>query len=280
MKSVRSSIVVVGALAIAVVASGAETRASEARSPISRCTIIWARKHSLADGQDKKAIVIAFLGVECPLARQYGSRLAELAAKYEPQGAAFIGIDSNQQDSLAEIAHFARETHIEFPILKDPATPSPISSPRSERRRCLSSTPIAPSVTGGESMISTVWATRAAAPTRSFIADALDDLLAGKEVRESAQTPVGCFIGRVQRSAASGDVTYTRNIASILHQRCAWCHHAGEVAPFSLTTYDEVVGWAETIVEVIAEGRMPPWHANPQHGKFVNDFRLPERERS
>src|SRR6185295_16313667 len=64
--------------------------------------------HSWDEWSQKKAVVVAFLGVECPLAKQYGPRLAELAAKYEPLGAAFIGIDANQQDSLLEIAHFAR----------------------------------------------------------------------------------------------------------------------------------------------------------------------------
>ena len=29
--------------------------------------------------------------------------------------------------------------------------------------------------------------------------------------------------------------------------------------------------------EVIDDGRMPPWHADPQHGKFFNDARLTRR---
>src|SRR5262245_30094025 len=70
--------------------------------------------YALSDWRDKKAVVITFLGIECPLAKQYAARLAELSAKYEPQGVAFVGIDANQQDSLAEIAHFARQHKIEF----------------------------------------------------------------------------------------------------------------------------------------------------------------------
>ena len=63
---------------------------------------------------------MAFLGTECPLAGFYGRRLAELAAEYGPRGVAFVGIDSNQQDSLAEIGQYARRHQIEFPMLKDP----------------------------------------------------------------------------------------------------------------------------------------------------------------
>ncbi|HEY1860505.1 MAG TPA: hypothetical protein VGG61_09140, partial [Gemmataceae bacterium] len=46
-----------------------------------------------------------------------------------------------------------------------------------------------------------------------------------------------------------------------------------------LTNYQEAAGWAETIREVVAEGRMPPWHANPKHGKFANDPRLSDEEK-
>src|SRR5262245_18498490 len=75
--------------------------------------------YSLEDYSNRKAVVIAFLGAECPLATRYASRLGDLARKFEPQGVAFLGIDANQQDGITQIAHLAREHHIEFPILKD-----------------------------------------------------------------------------------------------------------------------------------------------------------------
>jgi len=119
MKSLCSCAVVAGLLASAIAANGAETRVGTKIGDFALHDYLGA-KHSLGDWQDKKAVVIAFLGVECPLAKQYAARIAELAAKYEPQGVAFVGVDANQQDSLAEIAHFAREHNIAFPILKDP----------------------------------------------------------------------------------------------------------------------------------------------------------------
>jgi hypothetical protein len=33
-----------------------------------------------------------------------------------------------------------------------------------------------------------------------------------------------------------------------------------------MLTYKEVLGWADTIVEDVEAGRMPPWFANPKHG--------------
>jgi len=46
-----------------------------------------------------------------------------------------------------------------------------------------------------------------------------------------------------------------------------------------LLTYDDVAPWSETIRQVVQERRMPPWNADPKHGKFVNDRRLADGER-
>ena len=74
---------------------------------------------SLEQFAAKKAVVLAFVGCECPVAKLYGPRLAKLAKAYEAQGVQFLGIDANQQDGVSQIARFAKDAGIEFPILKD-----------------------------------------------------------------------------------------------------------------------------------------------------------------
>src|SRR4029077_7043056 len=76
------------------------------------------KAHSLGDYKDK-VVAVAFLGTECPLAKTYAPRLKALAAEFEKQGVVFLGIDSNQQDSLPEIGAFARVHELPFPVLKD-----------------------------------------------------------------------------------------------------------------------------------------------------------------
>jgi hypothetical protein len=107
---------------------------------------------------------------------------------------------------------------------------------------------------------------------------ALEELLAGKPVSVATTEAPGCFIGRVQRPNPSGDVTYSNQVARILKNRCIECHHEGQIAPFALTSYDEVVGWAEMIREVTRERRMPPWLAAPQHDQFKNNPSLTKEE--
>lgn len=235
--------------------------------------------HKLAEWQDSQLLVVAFVGVECPVARQYGERLAQLAAKYQPQGVAFVAIDANQQDSLAEIAHYAKENKIEFPVLKDAGnvvadqfgaqrTPEVFLLDKTRKVRYW----------GRIDDQHGVGYSRPRA-NQQDLAKALDELLAGKEVSQSAQPPSGCFIGRVAKKLPTGDVTYTKHVAAILHQHCVRCHRPGEVAPFALDNYADVAAWSASLREVIEEGRMPPWHANPAHGKFFNDARLPAAEK-
>ena len=109
---------------------------------------------------------------------------------------------------------------------------------------------------------------------------AIEELLAGKPVSVPETKAVGCHIGRVKKTEPTGDITYSSHIARIFNKRCVECHRDGEIAPFPLTSYEDVIGWEETIVEVIQDQRMPPWFANPAHGKFRNDARLSEDEKA
>ena len=73
-------------------------------------------------------------------------------------------------------------------------------------------------------------------------------------------------------------VTFSSDIAPIVYRRCAECHRAGDIAPMSLMTYDEVRPWAKSIKKAVASGEMPPWDASPAVGHFKNDISLPKDE--
>jgi len=49
-------------------------------------------------------------------------------------------------------------------------------------------------------------------------------------------------------------------------------------APMSLTTFDDARPWARSIKQRVVARVMPPWGADPAHGKFKNDPRLTEQE--
>jgi hypothetical protein len=73
-------------------------------------------------------------------------------------------------------------------------------------------------------------------------------------------------------------VTFTKDVAPIFYKNCAECHRAGEIAPMSLVTYKEARPWARSIKEKVLIREMPPWHADPRHGQFLNDRRMSQQE--
>lgn len=223
--------------------------------------------------------VVAFLGTECPLARMYGPRLAELAKRFEGQDVEFITINSNQQDTLIEIAHFARVSRIEFPCLKDPLnevadafgakrTPEVFVLDRNRAIRYHGRI---------DDQFGIGFSRKE--PARQDLALALDELLAGKEVTVPETPTTGCHIGRVNRIKPHGDVTYATQIAAIIQKNCVVCHRTGEIGPFTLTSYEDVRNWSSTIREVVSEQRMPPWHATTEAGHFVNDRRMSDDDK-
>mgnify|MGYP000356755648 CR=1 FL=1 len=76
-------------------------------------------EHQLSDFKDSKAIVIIFVATQCPISNDYNSRMAELYNDYKDKGIAFVGINSNKQESVEEIKQHAKDNNLQFPILKD-----------------------------------------------------------------------------------------------------------------------------------------------------------------
>jgi hypothetical protein len=68
--------------------------------------------------------------------------------------------------------------------------------------------------------------------------------------------------------------TFNEHVAPILYENCVNCHRAGDIAPMSLITYEEVRPWAKAILKAVESGTMPPWHADEGIGHFSNDRSL------
>jgi hypothetical protein len=76
------------------------------------------------------------------------------------------------------------------------------------------------------------------------------------------------------KTTDSAAVTFTKDVAPILYNKCAECHRPGEAAPFSVLSYKDVRPWARSIKEKVVSHEMPPWHADPHFGQWANDRRL------
>jgi hypothetical protein len=65
--------------------------------------------------------------------------------------------------------------------------------------------------------------------------------------------------------------TFYKDVLPVLQRKCQDCHRPGEAAPMSLLTYNEARPWAAAIREAVLTRKMPPWGADPAHGRFAND---------
>jgi mono/diheme cytochrome c family protein len=74
--------------------------------------------------------------------------------------------------------------------------------------------------------------------------------------------------------------TYAKDIAPILYKNCTGCHRPGEIGPMSLLTYEDVRPHAKDIRDKIADGLMPPWHADMPAGTFVNERGLSDADKA
>lgn len=79
-------------------------------------------------------------------------------------------------------------------------------------------------------------------------------------------------------AANAKPVVFNSDVAPILMRHCVKCHRPGEIAPMSLLTYREARPWARSIQRAVVNREMPPWLANPEHGRWANDARLNQEE--
>ena len=264
---------------------GTTVLAADVGSRIERFTLpdIHGRDRSLEEFSDKPILVVAFLGTECPLARLYAPRLQELSEAYASRGVAFLAIDANQQDSLTDMTAFVQHFGIKFPLLKDRDQNvadqfGAIRNPEvfvldKDRAICYRGR------VDDQYGLGTGTGYARAEVKQHELATALDELLAGNKVSQTTTPVTGCLIGRKSKVEPHGEVTYTKHIAGLLENRCVSCHRPGQIGPFALTDFDEVVGWSGMMREVVSESRMPPWSASPEFGHFLNDARLSDAEK-
>ncbi len=271
-------------VASVVVAESAEPK--RVSSPVGRAigdfTLpdVMGRPWALADCKDAKAVVVFFLGTECPVNNAYLPRLGELHESYSDSGVRLVAINANQQDTAQRVAEHAKRFAIPFPVLKDVnnvvadrfgAEKTPEAFVLDARRIVRYRGRIDDQYGVGY---------KRPQPTRNDLSDALDEVLAGKAVSRPSTEVAGCFISRVaQTTTVNATVTFTKDVAPILQKNCQECHRPGQIGPMPLLTFDDAAAWSATIRQVVEERRMPPWHADPRHGKFHNDRRLPDAER-
>ena len=73
--------------------------------------------------------------------------------------------------------------------------------------------------------------------------------------------------------------TFSRDVATIMHEKCTVCHRPDSSGPFHLITYNDAKRRAATIEAVLEDNYMPPWKPVDHRISFANARNLSKQEK-
>lgn len=227
----------------------------------------------LGDYLTTDVIVLFTMGTECPISNLYMAELRRLQERYGDQGLQFLGINADAGVTQEAVATHVEDYSVAFPVLVD-------GDQRVVDMLGVDRT-VEAFVLDGQRTVRYHgrvndrfgYTYKNAVATRNDLEEAIIEVLANKPVSVATTPTLGCLITR-NYEEEKREITYSRDVAPIIQNRCQYCHRPGEVAPFSLMNYADTRKWTDMIKEVVVQKRMPPWHADPRYGHFSSDRSL------
>jgi peroxiredoxin len=153
------------------------------------------KNYSLSSFKDKPVLVVIFSCNHCPYVKAYEDRMVSIQRDYAGKGVQFVAINSNDdkaypEDSFPEMVKRAKEKGFNFPYLRD----EPQKVVEAYGGVC---TPHAFAFDAGRRLryrgrIDD--SKEASKVTTNDLRNALEDLIAGREVRTPDTRPFGCSI--------------------------------------------------------------------------------------
>lgn len=136
--------------------------------------------------------VVMFWSCECPFVQPYTERITKLANEYSSQGVTFWAVNSNATESTDRVIEHAKEKAYPFPVLKDDG--NVVADLFGAKRT--------PEVFVIDKNMKLVYHGRidddkdASKVTTSDLKNALDELIAGKNVTNATTVSFGCGVKR------------------------------------------------------------------------------------
>jgi len=224
---------------------------------------IEGQRHRLSELRSHELTVVAVTSTSCPISKRYLPTLAQLEKSYGARKVAFIFVNPTPSDSDEDIHAAIQAYDLRGPYVRDPEGKllEPLGATTTaecfvlDRARTL--------VYRGAVDDQYGFGYALDSPRSKLLANALDALLADRSPAVAATDAPGCALDFQQSPAPEGNLTYHNRISRLLQSHCVECHRDGGVAPFSLTTYEDVQAHGEMVEQVVARGVMPPWFAAP-----------------
>jgi peroxiredoxin len=154
--------------------------------------------YGLSDFVDREAIVLIFSSNRCPTAKAYAGRMNDLQADYGARGVQLLAINSNDphlypDEDFARMGERAREDGYTFPYLVDPGQ----AVARAFGARCTFHVFVLDGARHVRYQGRFDSARLAENVTSHDLRNALDDILARRDVRVPVTRPFGCSLDYV-----------------------------------------------------------------------------------
>jgi Ca2+-binding EF-hand superfamily protein len=240
-------------------------------------TTIDGKAGRLSDYRDSHALVIAFTGVGCPLTKKFAPELAAIEKSLAAKRVSFIYVNPIESDDPGEQLSAARTHGFGGPVIHDP------KGVFGRELGAITTTDVfvldKARTLAYRGAVSDQYGIGFAkdSPSVNYLKDAIAAVLKSERPETAATWAPGCALDLAAPKSAVASLTYHNRISRIVQANCLECHRKGGVAPFSLATYQDVVGNAAMMRSVVGDGLMPPWFAAPIAGgehAWANDRSL------
>ena len=243
------------------------------------CQSLDGKLYALSDNDRHLNRAYVFLSTTCPIANSYIVELNRLHQTLPPN-VELLGIVSERNTTRHGAKKHFGEYKADFPILFDASgLLTGILKPSHVPEAFVINATGEVIYRGAIDNAYEAIGRRRAKVENHYLQDAIHAASANKRPVVGQTKPVGCVLPSDRTNTPEEKVTYARDIAPILQQRCETCHRPDQVAPFVFTNYEEAKSYAEMIVEVTQQRIMPPWIPGPETAhRFIGQRRLSDRE--
>ena len=156
------------------------------------------KTHALKDYRGK-TVVVSFISARCPISNAYKARIRAIADEYSKRDVAFLGVNSNADESLEEMRAYATKNNLDFTILKDEGNvvADAYAAERTPKIYLIDGE----GVLRYQGRIDNSQNPRMV--KRDDLREALNEMLSGKPVSVAETKALGCLIKRVQDAKAA-----------------------------------------------------------------------------
>ncbi|HIG30707.1 MAG TPA: redoxin domain-containing protein [Verrucomicrobiales bacterium] len=238
----------------------------------------------LSDYQNKKGLVVSISSTTCPMSKKFAPSLARLEAQYSAKDVAFLFLNVNSAEEISEIQKFRKQHGFISRFVHNPDSRLAVELGAGTSTEVFVMDGARTLVYRGAISDQYGLGYSRKAPRKEYLVNALDELLEGRPITMSATTAPGCDLDLGKKETIMREVTYHDRISRIVQNHCQECHRSGGVAPFTLTSYKDLVGHRGMIRKVVRDEIMPPWFASPPAHNVVspwqNDRTLSKEEKA